>query len=229
MANDPARGGLRLPTDAGGGKASLSELAYQDLRWQILSGDLAAGILLTEPEICERTGHGKAAARSALAALQHDQLIDIVPRRGFFVRPWSRAEANALMAARQIIEPGIAAMAALARSDADLRALDEIMADWTAAAGTGDPRGLILLDLEFHVGVARASGNSVLAEMVAALKLRSHHQFRMSQGAGFIADVAREHAAIIAAIAARDAAAAERLMRAHVGTVAGRGSKNAEA
>lgn len=207
-----------------GEKTPLAEAAYQDLRWRILSGQLPAGVLLTEPEIVERTGLGRAPVRAALAALRHDQLIDIVPRRGFFVRPWSETEARDLAAARQMVEPGVAALAAQNRSATDLAALDRINADWAEAARTHDPRGLILLDLEFHLALARASGNAVLADLVGALKIRSHHQFRMGQGAGFVAAVARDHAAILEAVRNQDAAAAEALMRAHVGAVASRGS-----
>lgn len=204
-------------------KSSLAEAAYLDLRWRILSGQLVAGVLLTEPEIVERTGHGRAPVRAAMAALRHDQLIDIVPRRGFFVRPWSDSEARDLVTARQMIEPGVAALAARNRSAKDLLALEDIQTRWTEAADRMDPRGLVLLDLDFHVAVARASGNLVLADLVSALKIRSHHQFRMNgQRANFVAGVARDHGAILTAIRAGDAQAAEAAMRGHVGTVTAR-------
>lgn len=204
-------------------KSSLAEAAYLDLRWRILSGQLVAGVLLTEPEIVERTGHGRAPVRAAMAALRHDQLIDIVPRRGFFVRPWSDSEARDLVTARQMIEPGVAALAARNRSAKDLLALEDIQTRWTEAADRMDPRGLVLLDLDFHVAVARASGNLVLADLVSALKIRSHHQFRMNgQRANFVAGVARDHGAILTAIRAGDAQAAEAAMRGHVGAVTAR-------
>ncbi len=206
--------------DGAQGKSSLAEAAYLDLRWRILSGQLAAGVLLTEPEIVERTGHGRAPVRAAMAALRHDQLIDIVPRRGFFVRPWTDAEARDLVAARQMIEPQVAALAARHRSAADLQALDNIQTRWADAAKRMDPQGLVMLDVEFHVAVARASGNAVLADLVSALKIRSHHQFRMNgQRANFVAGVARDHGAILTAIREADAHAAEAAMRGHVGAV----------
>jgi len=205
-------------------RPSLAEVAYQDLRWRILSGELTAGVLLTEPEVVERTGHGRAPVRAALAALRHDQLIDIVPRRGFFIRPWSETEARDLAAARRLLEPGVAGLAARHRTEGDLAALEAIQARWAEAASRLDPRGLILLDLDFHVAVARASGNAVLKDIVAALKLRSHHQFRMrGQGDGFVARVAQDHAAILAAIRAGDAAGAEAAMHGHLGAVAAPG------
>ena len=158
-----------------------------------------------------------------MAALRHDQLIDIVPRRGFFVRPWSDSEARDLVTARQMIEPGVAALAARNRSAKDLLALEDIQTRWTEAADRMDPRGLVLLDLDFHVAVARASGNLVLADLVSALKIRSHHQFRMNgQRANFVAGVARDHGAILTAIRAGDAQAAEAAMRGHVGAVTAR-------
>lgn len=210
--------------DLASARHSLAETAYQDIRWQILSGDLPAGVLLTEREIGERTGHGLAPVRSALAGLRHDQLIDILPRRGFVIRPWSEAEAADLMQARRLVEPQTAALAAQNRSEADLRRMERILREWAAAAQTGDRRGLILLDLEFHIAIARASGSAVLCDMVSALKIRSHHQFRMAgQGTGFVDHVGADHDAILAALAAQDGPGAETRMRAHLGVVAGRG------
>ncbi|HQY44668.1 MAG TPA: GntR family transcriptional regulator [Paracoccaceae bacterium] len=204
-------------------RPSLAKAAYLDLRWRILSGQIAAGALLTEPEIVDRTGHGRAPVRAALAALRHDQLIDIVPRRGFFVRPWSETEARDLVVARQVIEPGVAALAAQKRSPADLLALDEIQGRWAEAAQRNDPQGLMLLDLDFHVAVARASGNAVLADLVSALKIRSHHQFRINrQRESFVTGVARDHDAILAAIRNGDAQGAETAMRSHIGAVTAR-------
>lgn len=201
-------------------RPSLAKAAYLDLRWRILSGQIAAGALLTEPEIVDRTGHGRAPVRAALAALRHDQLIDIVPRRGFFVRPWSETEARDLVVARQMIEPGVAALAAQKRSPADLQALDEIQGRWSEAAQRNDPQGLMLLDLDFHVAVARASGNAVLADLVSALKIRSHHQFRINrQRESFVTGVARDHGAILAAISNGDAQGAETAMRSHIGAI----------
>lgn len=201
-------------------KLSLAEEAYNDLRGRLLLGELQSGVLMTEPEICELTGLGKAPVRAALAELRHDRLIDIVPRRGFFVRPWSAAESQDLMAARALLEPNVCALAARHRSDEDLAAIDAILAQSESAALDKDRRGLVLLDHDFHVAIAVASGNKVFVEMVAALKNRSHHQWQMSAHASeFISRVLRDHRAIRAALADRNPEAAEQAMRGHIGAV----------
>lgn len=202
--------------------SSLAEAAYGDLRWRILSGSLQSGRLLTENDVADLTGFGKAPVRSALAQLRHDRLVDIVPRRGFFVRPWSAEEARQLFESRALIEPALAREAATRRSPEDLGILGRILDEWRTSADSSDRRGLIILDLDFHVAIARASGNAVLAEIVGALKLRSHHQFQMAaHGPAFISHVAEDHGRIFAAIAAGDGNDAESAMRDHIGSVRG--------
>ena len=69
---------------------------------------------------------------------------------------------------------------------------------------------------------AEALGAPVLAEIVGALKLRSHHQFQMAaHGPAFISHVAEDHGRIFAAIAAGDGNDAESAMRDHIGSVRG--------
>lgn len=201
-------------------KPSLAENAYADLRWRILSGELRSGILMTEAEVGALTGLGKAPVRAALAELRHDRLIDIVPRRGFFVRPWSAAESADLLAARSLIEPTVAALAARNRSAADIAALDAILTTSRSAALDQDRRALVMLDRDFHIAIASASGNTIFADMVTGLKNRSHHHFHIAVSApAFIDRVIREHEAIHKAIADGDPAAAEAAMRGHIGAL----------
>lgn len=200
-----------------GRRPSLADRAYADLRWRILSGELRSGVLMTEGEVCALTGAGKAPVRAALAELRHDRLIDIVPRRGFFVRPWSAAEAAELMAARALIEPEVAALAARHRRPEDIAALDAILTRTEDAARDIDRRALVMLDRDFHIAIARASGNGIFADMVTALKNRSHHHFHIAVSApAFVARVIRDHRAIRDAVAGGDPAASAAAMRAHI-------------
>jgi GntR family transcriptional repressor for pyruvate dehydrogenase complex len=69
---------------------------------------------------------------------------------------------------RRILEPGIAALAAQRRSDADIAALRAILERMRAA--TGDPARWIEADLDFHRTIARISGNRLIALQLEALE-----------------------------------------------------------
>lgn len=203
----------------------LAQAAHDDLRWRILSGELPAGVLMTEAEICEITGLSKAPVRAALAELRHARLIDILPRKGFLIRPWSPREGADLVAARLVIEPEAAALAARYRSARDLETLGTIIERWKVAAGQEDQRALVMIDHDLHVAVALTSGNSVFADIVSALKARSHHQFAIAASAPkLIAQIRVDHDAILAAIVEGNPEAARKAMRDHIGDLPASGT-----
>lgn len=69
---------------------------------------------------------------------------------------------------RRILEPGIAALAAQRRTDADIAGLRAILERMRAAAG--DPAQWIEADLDFHRAIARISGNRLIALQLEALE-----------------------------------------------------------
>lgn len=159
---------------------SLTQRAYEEVKWRIIADELRAGMLLTENDLCDMTGFGKAPIRAALIELRHDKLIEVVPRKGFFVRPWSWDEARELIAMRRLIEPELAAKAA-ANADEDSReTLKRIVREAGQHVASEDRRPLIHNDNEFHVAIAAASGIAVGAEIVEMLKLRSHYLWHVS-------------------------------------------------
>ncbi|WP_323747800.1 FadR/GntR family transcriptional regulator [Catenulispora rubra] len=116
-----------------------------------------------------------------------------------------------LVEARLVIEPGIAALAAQHRDEADLERLE--LALETATRSPDDPRP----HLYFHRELARSSGNKVLYEIVdSLLEVRAREQQFLRR---LITDRQRdydEHQAIVVAVRAGDSAAAESLVREHL-------------
>ncbi|WP_199809893.1 FadR/GntR family transcriptional regulator [Streptomyces sp. NRRL F-5126] len=116
-----------------------------------------------------------------------------------------------LVEARLVIEPGIAAVAAVHRTEEHLERLE--LACETATREPGDPRP----QLNFHRELAKSSGNQVLFEVVdSLLAVRSREQRRVRR---MIHDRQWDfegHAAILRAVRDGDAPAAEQLTRAHL-------------
>lgn len=69
---------------------------------------------------------------------------------------------------RRILEPGIAALAAVRRTDDDVAALRAILQRMRGA--TGDPARWIEADLDFHRALARISGNRLIELQLQALE-----------------------------------------------------------
>ncbi|NUW43677.1 FadR/GntR family transcriptional regulator [Nonomuraea rhodomycinica] len=121
-----------------------------------------------------------------------------------------------LLGARVVIEPPLAAMAARRAAGAELAALERVL-DEAARHLRGEDAELHETNMTFHRATARLAGNSVLHEIVdSLLTVHGPEQRAILQ----IFDDRRrdyeEHRAILEAIVAGDAAAAEERMRAHL-------------
>lgn len=208
------------PKKSGNNKAesrSLTRQAYDEVKWRIIADDLHAGSLLSENDLCEMTGLGKAPIRAALMELKHDRLVDVVPRKGFFVRPWSWDEARELLQMRRLVEPELAGKAAIEASDEDRAALQVLVVDSARHIQTANRRALIENDNDFHVGIAKASGSTVGAEIVEMLKLRSHYLWHVSiSSQKQLAAVQLQHEEIMKSILDRDAKGASTAMLEHL-------------
>jgi DNA-binding FadR family transcriptional regulator len=124
---------------------------------------------------------------------------------------------EALLEAREAIEPAAARLAALHRSDADLAEMTRVHREFESA---NNAAAHTHLNLEWHRAVMRASGNELMiaffnaiADAVVSVS-ESHSLFSPDVHR----EVARVHGRVLQAIADRDPEAAFRRMLGHVGT-----------
>ncbi|WP_083508047.1 FadR/GntR family transcriptional regulator [Aureimonas frigidaquae] len=121
-------------------------------------------------------------------------------------------EARLLVERRLIQEACGRATARLMRKLHDLVDAQAMMLD--------DPVRFLICDREFHVTLYRASGNALLADFATDLyTYMMEHRRRAVRLTDAIARSVREHAAIVAALDARDGAAAVAAFALHTGRI----------
>ncbi|HDR9879857.1 TPA: GntR family transcriptional regulator [Burkholderia cenocepacia] len=86
------------------GAKSLTSLAVERLRGDILAGQLRPAERLRIQALCERYGIGATAIREALSRLVTDGLVDSEDQRGFCVTPVSREDLTDLTQTRVEVE-----------------------------------------------------------------------------------------------------------------------------
>ena len=64
---------------------SLSERVYQSLKRDIITGVHQAGEALSEKDLAEKYASSRTPVREAAVRLQHDNLLRVVPNRGYFI------------------------------------------------------------------------------------------------------------------------------------------------
>jgi DNA-binding GntR family transcriptional regulator len=215
----PATSGQDSKLNVGDADAALPDLpqgqgAYERLLDEIRAGSLLPGARLREIDLAARLGISRTPVREAIRRLEADGLVEHLPRQGASLRRLSHAEVMELYEMRVVLEGTAARLAAHAASALELAELEEINAEMT---GSVDPVQIARLNRQFHTTLLNAAKNRFLKRFMLALRRTS---LVLGRSTLFDRDrvdaAAAEHADLLAALAARDAASAEAAMRVHI-------------
>jgi DNA-binding FadR family transcriptional regulator len=218
-----------MPLQAVDNRRLYRQIADQIARL-IEKGEYDAGERLPpERDLAKQLGVSRPSVREALIALEVEGYVEVRVGSGVYVlgpRPAGKVSSLPadsgpfeLIRARWLIEGECAALAAKSATKAQVRAMEEALAEMEADRDRGTMP--LAADRLFHLRIAEASGNSALALVVKTLWdqrtgplfLRLEHHFDTPQ----LWTVAiREHRDVVAAIAKRDAAGARAAMRRHM-------------
>lgn len=206
---------------------SLSERIADGIVELIRADDLGPGDpLASSRELAKRFDVTTPTIREALRRLEAVDVIRFRHGSGTYVGDGMRRRLLAnphtgttdsasileLVRARAVLEPPIAAAAATHRTDEQL-ALLTAAAENALRPQRGDERP----DLHFHVALAAASGNPLLADTIdALLHVRAAEQVAIRHGYADRERDHREHLDIVAAVRDRDPDAAAALTAAHL-------------
>ena len=194
-----------------------SHAIQNQLRNDIVSGDLQFGSRLIIEDLATRYGVSHMPIREALRILHGEGLVVIEPNRGARVRPIYRGFIEDVFDMRCAIETMLARRAALRRSDLHLQQLRAAAAKLEDMVAAGDHESVPMANREFHRVINDAAGNPGALPIVdshwlllaALLRRYGHAEERFQR-------VIDEHQHLILAIERRDAHAAATLMGAHI-------------
>jgi DNA-binding FadR family transcriptional regulator len=204
------------------------------LRRKILTGALEPGSALpAERELVLQTGLSRGSVREALRILEAEGLVTTRPgRQGGSVarQPGDESLARyislfvhgrgiplmALLQTREAVEPSLAHLAAINRTDEELAELVHLT-EQVEGAYNDVPR-FLAENVNWHCAIAIASHNELLRAFIVAI---SSMIFKASAIQDFATDdvrtvVLKAHRRILAAIVAQDAEAARRRMARHL-------------
>jgi phosphonate utilization transcriptional regulator len=195
---------------------SLPALVQVEIEQLILGGELGVGQRINESDLALRFGTSRGPIREALRALEEARLVRSEKNRGVFVREISVAEADEIYDVREALDQLIGRRVAERATPEQLRELEALVDQMDAASSAHDLKTYHALNLKFHDLLVDFAGNARLTESYRLLT-KGLLLFRLrglKDGGGFAVSNT-EHKAVVAAIAARDAARAGRLLRQH--------------
>jgi DNA-binding FadR family transcriptional regulator len=206
-------------------RRNLSQEIAEALTEEIASGRLKAGERLrSERDLCETFAVSRSSVREAIKTLQSRGLVEGRPGGGTFVSSQgletlvqvpsgpvsiTEAEVHYLFEVREMLEPGIARLAAIRARPSDITALTRLLERQERFTEAG--RYTSAHDARFHQQLARISGNPVLMRLeegvMRLLGAAREPALRAASDAGVRFRLDR-HWAILHAIAAHDTEAA---------------------
>lgn len=211
----------------------LVDRVYREIMGAIMSGEFVEGDKLpTELALTERFAASRPTIREALSRLRADGITStrqgsgtVVKRRPDpdlprFTPLETISDVQRCFDFRLVVESGAAALAATQASDAALeevelrfRELDTVIAEQTLGSGE---------DFNFHLAVARASGNQFFVSAIASMREQVLVSMTLMRNLSLLKSVERqrlvqaEHEVILAALKRRDPEAAGLAMRQHL-------------
>lgn len=197
---------------------ALTEMVAERLRSAILSGTLAPGTHLSVPQIARSLGVSRTPAREGLIALEREGLVEPRASAGMAVIAGGTRDILDLLDIREGLEIMTVRRAAERMSGEELKQVEALIAEHERALKRGDLAAHVESDAAFHTAIRDGAGNARLARQLVQIdqQLRVLNS-RLSRQHGWSGRaVLNDHRAIIEAVAARDADAAEAQLRGHI-------------
>jgi GntR family transcriptional regulator, rspAB operon transcriptional repressor len=200
-----------------GFSGSLGQRVYQTLREAILSLAYRPGEILRKPEICAALGVSRSPVADAVARLQAEGLVDVVPQAGTFVARFSMQEIREGAFLREAIEVAAIERVALRITDDQLQLLRRNLTVQAALVADGDTPGFYTLDAAMHELLLSFTGFPKLAQVseTAWLHVNRARQLILPVP-GRVEATLTEHQAILVALEHRDPVAARLAIQAHL-------------
>lgn len=192
--------------------------AYQEMKTLLLRGDLHPGVKLSHAHLCQRLGMSSTPIREALARLVQEGYAVQVPNAGFFVQQLDFEEAAELYDAREALETFAVGRVARSIQVGALQQVAEILERYEDEVRRPIRKERLICDREFHLAVARLTGNRWLERTLAAvfdrLIMKRTVEGLVAQRRG--TDSLAEHREIFRLIEKGETAKAVAVMRRHI-------------
>jgi DNA-binding FadR family transcriptional regulator len=225
--------GERVPATS----PSQTDVVIHQIKRLVLDGVLGPGSRLPiEKELAAKLGVSRGSLREGVRALVHLGVLEtrqgdgtyvteldagrLLSPLGFLAELSTPGNAAQLLAVRRILEAESAALAALAIDAEGLESLAEALARADSAlwpTGT-DVEAFLDADADFHIRIARSTGNVALAALIENLISRTARTrvIRAMSDRGAVRSTQAEHYAILAQLRRRDPHRARIRMEAHL-------------
>jgi GntR family transcriptional repressor for pyruvate dehydrogenase complex len=206
-------------------RQSLVNQVLNYLQQQIATGAFPVGSKLpAEAELMAQLAVGRSTLREAMRVLAHMGFVEVQPGDGTYVctpppeaeplgQRLQRAKVFDVYEVRRTLELECVRLAALRRDEQDLARLQQAVQKRREHLAAGQEQAFIDADVDFHIAIADATKNAVLADLYRAfINVHRETWIKASEVPGLNAQGQALHEQIAEAIAQRDSQGVQRLL-----------------
>lgn len=161
-------------------RPELDDLVCEALKDAIFSGQLRPGSKVSEESLARSLGVSRTPVKTALVRLSKEGFVELIPRRGAFVRKYHSSDLREILEVRRALDVLAAGLAATHITADGIAVLETLLDEQEESCNELEQRiGKAMLeresmsevifprkDLEFHVQICRYTGNTFLANLV---------------------------------------------------------------
>lgn len=199
---------------------NLDQKVYQEVKKLIERRKLLPGEKIPQEKLAKELGISRTPLISALKFLEHEKLVEVKPRRGFFVRLFTVEEMVSIFEIREVLEGLSARRAAKHITANDAKQLKDIFKEFQGLDDISDYQAYARADKQFHVFIAEIGSKEFLTTILQTLNIITL-AYQNITSEGLIREpneTIKDHMKIVDAICNHDPELAEELMRNHLRT-----------
>jgi DNA-binding GntR family transcriptional regulator len=196
-------------------RQQLPEEVASYVRELIISGAVKPGEFLRMERIAEQVGVSNTPVREGLLALKSEGFVQLVPRRGFVVAPFTQQDVRDLFWAQAQLAKELAARAAKKITPEQVARLEANLGEFQQAVAAGDTERIADLGYSFHRQINLAADSHRLALLLGSVVNHLPNRFYASIEEQ-VSATGDEHPLLVEAMRQHDVRKARSLMERHI-------------
>jgi len=178
---------------------------------QIQKGELKVGKTINLAALSRDTGISVTPIREALSQLEHAQVLQAIPNRGFMVAKLSKTEVKNLIEIVAQLE--VMALEQAEFNSEEMSVLGQLQSKMEAVDNLAEG---LTVRFNFHNHLVQHSTNKVLLQILKDLKLRLHfYEYDFIQDFGFFKNLSKQTRSVVEAIKQDNVPTAALILRMH--------------
>lgn len=201
----------------GNDHVNLDQKAYNQLKSMILDQNLKSGSKIYQEKLALDLGISRTPLVNALKKLEQERLITAIPRKGFYIREFSKDEMVNIFELREVLEGLAARRASLRITDSQIKKLKDLLTGLKTSEASGSVEKYAKADRRFHHFLIKLGGDDLLFNILETYSVITFSYLVKFRG-GLVRppkETLPEHMAIIEAIINKDPEKAEIAARTH--------------